>query len=166
MKRIALATMLLVLVVPGRGLAATAIPVVDVITLSSYGTEYFSSNDHETSMTPDEPRSGCYGSGTKSAWYRITTTVKGRMGTRLENYTGSIDSIALYQGSSFADVVELGCVSYVAPTTEFPQPIMRAGDSLYLQVIADGTYSVMALIVPTPFIDNFVDAHFFSNRKA
>ena len=157
MKRIALLASLLVLIAPGHVLAATAIPVVDVLTLSSYGTEFLSGNDRVTSMAADEPRSSCYASGTKSAWYRITTNVKGQMAARLLDYTG-VDSIALYQGTSFADVVELGCVSYVAPTTTMPQPYVRAGDSLYLQVIADGTYTVSALIGPTPFIDNFVDA--------
>src|SRR5438477_1928461 len=147
------------MLVPGRVDASTAIPVLDVLSLSAYGdaAEQISSNDHVSSMSSNEPRPSCYSSGTNSAWYQITTSVKGQMGARLLNYTG-VHSIALYRGTSFADVVELSCLAFPPTTTDFLQPIMRAGDSLYLQVIADGTYLVSAVIGPTRFIDDFADA--------
>jgi hypothetical protein len=137
---------------------AGAIPAAAVLTLSQYAVEEVSSDDHLTSMTASEPRPSCYGSGARSAWYRITATLKGRMAARVMDYTG-IHSVALYRGSSFADAVELGCLSYEPLVSgDFVQPVMRAGESLYLQVIADGTYWVSAEIWPTPFVDNFADA--------
>jgi hypothetical protein len=144
------------LLVPTRVEAAGAIPVLDVLSLSGYAVEEISSNDHVSSMTASEPRPSCYTGGTNSAWYRITTSVTGIMGARLENYTG-VHSIALYQGTSFNDVVELSCLSF-PPISSFLQPYMRAGDSLYLQVIADGPYQVSAIMGPTRFIDNFANA--------
>src|SRR5438046_726935 len=116
------------------GVEASGIPVLDTLSLSAYGAEVISSNAHVSSMTAGEPRPSCYTGGTSSAWYRITTSVKGVMGAGLVNYAG-VHSIALYQGTSFADVVELSCLAF-PPTSSLLQPYMRAGDSLYLQVIA------------------------------
>ena len=154
---LALALLTLVsLVVPARVEAASAIPVLDVLTLSAYIAEKISSNDHVAPMTTAEPRPSCYAGGSNSAWYKVTTSVKGQVGVGLVNYTGA-HSIALYQGTSFADVVELSCMTY-PPTSSLLQPYMRAGDSVYVQVIADGPYLLSGIIGPTRFIDGVGDA--------
>src|SRR5438552_10245265 len=107
--------------------ASTAIPVLDVLSLSAYGDagEQISSNDHVSSMTSNEPRPSCYSSGTNSAWYQITTSVKGQMGARLLNYTG-VHSIALSRGTSFAAAAETSRPALPPTPSDFPQPLIRS----------------------------------------
>ena len=108
-------------------------------------------------MDASEPRPTCYHGGTNSAWYRITSSIKGQVSVRLMDYT-DVHSIALYRGTSFADLVELGCYQFPAVGGSFPEPLVRAGDSLYFQVVADGHYWVSAIVGPSPFIDGVADA--------
>ena len=149
--------MLAALLGPTRVSAAAAIPVIDVLSLSAYGVDDISPNDHVSRMTVNEPRPSCYNGGTNSAWYQITTTIKGQMSAWLLNYSG-MNSIALYQGTSFENLAELSCVSLPPTSSDFLQPYMRPGDSMYVQVIGDGVFSMDATIGPTRFIDNFADA--------
>lgn len=131
--------------------------MLDTISMSTYAVENASYNDHVSPMVSDEPRASCYAGGTRSAWYQITTSIKGQLGARLMDYT-RVHSIALYRGTTFADLVELACMTFPPTGASFPEPLMRPGESVYLQVIADGTYWVSAVIGPTRFIDNFADA--------
>jgi hypothetical protein len=159
--RLLVATMLaLVSLLPVSARAEAAdIPVLDVIAVSSYLVENPSYNDHLSPMSASEPRPSCYHGGTNSAWYRITTSIKGQMAVRLMDYRDTdIHSIALYRGTSFGDLAELGCYQFPPMGGFFPEPPVRPGDSLYFQVIADGPYWVSALVGPTRFIDNFADA--------
>jgi hypothetical protein len=144
--------------VPTPGQAA-GLPVLDTIALTSYLVDMASYNDHLSPMTTDEPRPSCYHGGARSAWYRITTSIKGEVAARLNNYRDTdIHSIALYRGTSFSDVVELGCFQFPPMGGSFTQPLLRAGESVYFQVIADGAYYVSAMVLPSPFIDGLGDA--------
>src|SRR6266481_6163793 len=139
---LAAAMLALVSLLPVSGrVEAADVPVLDVISVSSYLVENASYNDHLSPMSASEPRPSCYHGGTNSAWYRITTSIKGQMSVRLMDYRDTdIHSIALYRGTSFADLVELGCYQFPPMGGSFPEPPVRPGDSLYFQVIADGPY--------------------------
>ena len=137
--------------------SAAGIPVLDTISVNAYMVEGASYNDHVGPMSASEPRPSCYNGGTNSAWYQVTTSIKGQMSVRLMDYTNS-HSVAVYRGTSFSDLVELGCVQYPPNGSWLPEPPVRGGDSLFVQVIADGPYWLSALVGPTTYIDSLADA--------
>lgn len=109
-------------------------------------------------MTADEPRPTCYTGGNRSTWFAVTSSIKGLAQIRVDGgYPGTLRTMALYTGSTMADLIQRACDSS-QPTILEALTSLRAGSVVYAQVIADGPFTIRATMYPTPMIDSFADA--------
>lgn len=112
----------------------------------------------DATAEPGEPTSSCWiwaGFADRSAWYTFIPGETGAIAARLLN---GIGVLAVYRGSSFADLVEVACDPFggrVAFRAE-------AGTAYYFQVhdILDQGSSVLFTLatIPPPLNDAFADA--------
>jgi hypothetical protein len=158
MKRLALALALALLLLPHTQAYANPSPFAAVLTLTDYYAEQSSLSKSVTPIAQGEPLPSCYIGGTSSAWYEVTTNIKGFMQSFVDGgFPGDLRTIALYRGTPFTGLTELGCSSD-QPTIMALTANMREGDAVYMQVIADGPFAFRATLYPTSAIDNFADA--------
>src|SRR2546421_2525467 len=102
MKRIAFALTLVLTLLPHTQASANPSPFVAVLTLTDYYTEQSSLSKGVTPITPGEPIPSCYVAGANSAWYKVTTSIKGFMQSVVDGgFPGDLRTIALYRGTPF-----------------------------------------------------------------
>ena len=158
MNRIAFVLAIALTMLPHTQASASPSPFVTVLTLTDYYTEQSSLAKSVTPITQGEPLPSCYVGGTSSAWYEVTTSIKGFMQSSVDGgFPGDLRTIALYRGTPFTGLTELGCASD-QPTIMALTANMREGDAMYMQVIADGPFTFRATLYPAGPIDNFADA--------
>src|SRR5438093_6980698 len=112
MKRIAFTLALALTLLPYRQASANPSPFVAVLALTDYYTEQSSLSKSVTPIAQGEPLPSCYIGGTGSAWYEVTTSIKGFMQSFVDGgFPGDLRTIALYRGTPFPGITELRSAS-------------------------------------------------------
>jgi hypothetical protein len=160
MRNAAIFTLAITLVVlpPGHAIAS-AIPVAHELNVSTYYETDSSMGRPGTAMAADEPTPSCYPAATQTTWFSVHSSIAGSLYVlAYADAEFGIQALTLYRGSTFADLIEVGCAVDPQPFGLGVVTQVAAGETLYAQVVASGSFSMRATMYPSSAVDQFSSA--------
>jgi len=138
---------------------ASAIPVAHTLHLNSYFTTDSSRDRPGDPIASGEPLPSCFPAATSTRWLSVSSELPGLVDVRAyADEELGVQALALYRGGTFADVVELGCATNPQPFSVGVTAHINAGETLYAQVVATGSYTGSATVYQSAGWDTFATA--------
>jgi hypothetical protein len=110
-------------------------------------------------MAPDEPIPSCYPSATRSTWFSVHTSIAGVVQVlAYADAEGGLQALALYRGTTFTDLIDLDCSTDPQPFSLGATTHVDAGETVYAQVVASGSFSIRSTMYQTSAMDRFSSA--------
>jgi hypothetical protein len=94
----------------------------------------------------------------RSTWFAVRSTIAGVLQVITYADEGDLLATALYRGSTFSDLVQVDCASDPQPFSLGGFAQMNGGDLIFVQVIADGAFSIRGTMYPSFMTDMFASA--------
>lgn len=146
------------LLLPHLPAAASEVPIAHELSLSTYFETSSAWGRPGEVMASDEPIPTCYPAAMRTTWFAVRSTIAGVL--QVITYADEFDLLAtvMYRGSSFADLAQLDCASNPQPYSLGVMAHLNAGETVFVQVVADGAFNVRGTMYPSFVTDMFASA--------